>query len=219
MRPSRRSRETSASRVGADARDERQAVRAVDGRDRVELHGLEPPDLGRRHRRRPRGEIARVALVRDDVAPERGETHPSGTLSGACEAIRPEVVLAAPSSSAGSSRSIALFVAPPRRQAGPRRRRRRPPGLEEAAARGLLKLVRRGLRAAARRLARLDSTQLDASLCAPHQTVVPARVVCFDADPVSTRGEAQFIAPPGPRARTCAGSTSSRRSSTSSGPG
>ncbi len=38
-----------------------------------------------------------------------------------------------------------------------------------------------------------DRKQLEATLCAPHQTVVRARVVCFRANPLSTRGEAEFI--------------------------
>jgi hypothetical protein len=57
--------------VRADSRRERQAVRAVDGCDRVELDGLEAADLGRdvalRRAPKARGE----ALVRDDVAAER----------------------------------------------------------------------------------------------------------------------------------------------------
>jgi uncharacterized SAM-binding protein YcdF (DUF218 family) len=42
-------------------------------------------------------------------------------------------------------------------------------------------------------VSRGDRKQLEARLCAPHQTVVHARVVCFVANPASTRGEAEFI--------------------------
>jgi uncharacterized SAM-binding protein YcdF (DUF218 family) len=56
-----------------------------------------------------------------------------------------------------------------------------------------LKLIRAGY-APLLVVSRGDHEKLDATLCAPHQTVVPARVVCFDADPTSTRGEARFIA-------------------------
>ncbi len=59
-----------AARVEAEPRRQRQPVRAVDRRDRVELHGRESTDLGGdvRPSRRPRP--CRVAVVRDDVAPE-----------------------------------------------------------------------------------------------------------------------------------------------------
>ena len=46
-------------------------MRAVDGRDRVELHRLQPPDLGRDVVDPRAAEARRVALVRDDVPPER----------------------------------------------------------------------------------------------------------------------------------------------------
>ena len=42
-------------------------MRAVDGRDRVELHGLQPPDLGGDVLVARPAEACRVALVRDDV--------------------------------------------------------------------------------------------------------------------------------------------------------
>ena len=38
-----------------------------------------------------------------------------------------------------------------------------------------------------------DRKKLEARLCAPGQTVVSARVICFEANPASTRGEAEFI--------------------------
>src|SRR5439155_20419613 len=59
--------------VGADARGKREPVRAVDGRDRVELHGLETPDLRRDVRGLRAAEAPRIALVGDDVAAQRRE--------------------------------------------------------------------------------------------------------------------------------------------------
>ena len=56
----------------------------VDRRDRVELHRPEPPDLGRDlARARPPG-TRRVALVRDDVPPQRGDRHRSSRAQGRC---------------------------------------------------------------------------------------------------------------------------------------
>jgi uncharacterized SAM-binding protein YcdF (DUF218 family) len=55
-----------------------------------------------------------------------------------------------------------------------------------------LKLVRAGY-APLLVVSRGDHKKLAARLCRPGQTIVHARVLCFDADPVSTRGEAQFI--------------------------
>src|SRR5258708_11016311 len=55
-----------------------------------------------------------------------------------------------------------------------------------------LELVRRGY-APLLVVSEGDHKQLEATLCAPHQNVVRARVVCFRANPLSTRGEAEFI--------------------------
>src|SRR5262249_28780994 len=57
--------------VGTEPGREREPVGAIDGRDRVELHGLQPRDLGRDVRCARAPEAAGVALVRDDVAAER----------------------------------------------------------------------------------------------------------------------------------------------------
>jgi uncharacterized SAM-binding protein YcdF (DUF218 family) len=55
-----------------------------------------------------------------------------------------------------------------------------------------LKLVREGY-APLLVISEGDRKTLEASLCAPHQVVVHAHVLCFHADPLSTRGEAEFI--------------------------
>ena len=55
-----------------------------------------------------------------------------------------------------------------------------------------LKLVREGY-APLLVVSRGDRKELEARLCAAHQRVVPVRVVCFYANPLSTRGEAEFI--------------------------
>jgi hypothetical protein len=57
--------------VRPDTRDEREAVRAVDGRDRVELNDAEPRDLGGDVVGARAPEARRVTLMRDDVAAER----------------------------------------------------------------------------------------------------------------------------------------------------
>ena len=50
-------------------------MRAVDRRDRVELHRLEPRDRGRDVVDPRAAEARREALVRDDVAPQRGDAY------------------------------------------------------------------------------------------------------------------------------------------------
>jgi uncharacterized SAM-binding protein YcdF (DUF218 family) len=55
-----------------------------------------------------------------------------------------------------------------------------------------LKLVRAGY-APLLVVSRGDRKKLEARLCAPGQAVVRARVLCFDANPLSTRGEAEFV--------------------------
>ena len=52
--------------VLTDSRGERDPVSPVDGRDRVELDGLKPPDLGGNRRRRRSPEPRCVALMCDD---------------------------------------------------------------------------------------------------------------------------------------------------------
>ena len=61
--------------VRADPRRERDPVRAIDRRDRVELHRLQPADRGRDVVGAGAAEARRVALVRDDVAPQRRDAH------------------------------------------------------------------------------------------------------------------------------------------------
>ena len=65
--------------VGADARGQRQAVRAADRGDRVELHRLEAPDLRHDVVLARAAEPRRVALVRDDVAAQGRDAHGHAT--------------------------------------------------------------------------------------------------------------------------------------------
>ncbi len=97
--------------VAPDARAERQPVRPVDGRDRVELDGLQPPDLGGDVLVARPAEASRVALVGDDEPSklcQRNRAHAGANASRAGPArARSRTAAGFPGGGPGSDRPAA----------------------------------------------------------------------------------------------------------------
>ena len=172
-------------------RDERQPVRAVDGGDRVELHGLEPADGGGDVVGARAAEARREPLVRDDVAPQRRDAYTHGRAGGpwhAGRAVRaPLRLVLVLVGRRGSSRRVALFVVhhddPPMRADAvvvlQGSKTRLPLGY---------RLMQQGY-APLLLVSRGSGLPLEHRLC---DGETPLEVVCFSS--TSTRGEARIVA-------------------------
>ena len=152
-------------------------------------------------------EARRVALVRDDVPPQRRDAHHAGTLP---EAVRRRLLqVLAILFAVWLAAAIAALRRAPRRPARARRRRGRAPGLEDAAA-GRLRARAGRLRAAAARLARLEARARAPALRRRDRSSRSS--ASRRPRPAARRGSSRGSRTSG----TYAASTWSRRSSTSS---